>query len=488
MSITKVTNSMISGAPFSVLDYGAIGNGIADDTSAIQATLDAAATAGTCIYIPSGTYKTTSALTIPERVGIKGNSADSSIIRPTGCDGLIFAVSNGIGPVVLEDFWVYGDGSSTYNGISYAGTIDAALKVYGLRINRVKVQNFRDAINLRSVWNSSITNCILYFNVFGVVLRGQCVKIDVRNNWIHHNLLGSTTPTATGVYVASTFDYDPSGITEKRPEDIQIHENLIYGFPYGIKLNNGLFLTANNNDIDATTNTGVVIGTLGGVLNINENWIGLVGASVNAGIASSELSTSNNIQKNITGNDINSVVLSPFGIILETNQHNVNIQGNSISNTNQDIYLHSCGDIVVSGNNLQGTTTNVYVISSPASREITISDNQFAGEIFCHPTNNSQIVFGQNHGPTSTLIRGKSIIAAGATSITTTFASLSSAPSNFAAPSNYIVPHLFIQAPTQNVGYVWGVVTDGQVTIYCTIGPATDMTVVWEVKGFPYAL
>ena len=42
MSLTKVSFSMIDGATVNVLDHGAIGNGIADDTAAFQAATVAA--------------------------------------------------------------------------------------------------------------------------------------------------------------------------------------------------------------------------------------------------------------------------------------------------------------------------------------------------------------------------------------------------------------------------------------------------------------
>jgi hypothetical protein len=55
MALTKATNRMTSGAPANVLDFGAVGDGVADDTLAIQAALDA----GGSIYIPTGTYSVT---------------------------------------------------------------------------------------------------------------------------------------------------------------------------------------------------------------------------------------------------------------------------------------------------------------------------------------------------------------------------------------------------------------------------------------------
>lgn len=61
MALTKVTYSMINGAPVNVLDYGAVGNGVADDTAALVAALGAT-TSG--VYMPAGTYRVSSNLNI----------------------------------------------------------------------------------------------------------------------------------------------------------------------------------------------------------------------------------------------------------------------------------------------------------------------------------------------------------------------------------------------------------------------------------------
>ena len=73
MSLTKVSYSMINGAPINVLDYGATGNGTTDDTAAIQAAFNAANTEkGATVYFPSGDYLITSTLTLPRSARIAG--------------------------------------------------------------------------------------------------------------------------------------------------------------------------------------------------------------------------------------------------------------------------------------------------------------------------------------------------------------------------------------------------------------------------------
>jgi len=88
----------------SVKDFGAVGDGVTDDTAAVQAALDSGAVQ---VFVPAGTYKA-STLTIPstvkEFVGVSGNRGFGSVIKfdtstvttngllvSTGCSGLYAA-------------------------------------------------------------------------------------------------------------------------------------------------------------------------------------------------------------------------------------------------------------------------------------------------------------------------------------------------------------------------------------------------------------
>lgn len=64
----------------SIKDFGAIGDGTTDDTDAIQAALDARGT----VYIPAGTYKITSTLTMYGDTEVFGAGPGVSIIKAVG--------------------------------------------------------------------------------------------------------------------------------------------------------------------------------------------------------------------------------------------------------------------------------------------------------------------------------------------------------------------------------------------------------------------
>lgn len=69
--------------------WGAVGDGVTDDTSAIQAALNACGTAGGgVVYFPAGTYRTTSAIESKSSgTIIMGSGLDSSIIDYRGAGG-----------------------------------------------------------------------------------------------------------------------------------------------------------------------------------------------------------------------------------------------------------------------------------------------------------------------------------------------------------------------------------------------------------------
>lgn len=81
MALTKATYSMIDGAPLNVLDYGAVGDGVADDSVAIQAAINATTASGGSVYFPNGTYIVNTGITLKTRVTLFGNDRNKTVIK-----------------------------------------------------------------------------------------------------------------------------------------------------------------------------------------------------------------------------------------------------------------------------------------------------------------------------------------------------------------------------------------------------------------------
>jgi hypothetical protein len=80
----------------SVKDFGAVGNGIAIDTTAVQSAMNEAKALSTNVIFPAGTYKIDQALTLttPSGVGIIGAGQSASVIHFTNSSANGFTVTN----------------------------------------------------------------------------------------------------------------------------------------------------------------------------------------------------------------------------------------------------------------------------------------------------------------------------------------------------------------------------------------------------------
>ena len=75
----------------SVKDFGTVGDGIADDTAAIQAAIVAARASLRTLLIPGGTYKITSSLTLTGQDWFIGCGKDKTVFNYTGSSSAIIA-------------------------------------------------------------------------------------------------------------------------------------------------------------------------------------------------------------------------------------------------------------------------------------------------------------------------------------------------------------------------------------------------------------
>lgn len=126
VTVTGGSGGGSTGVAFNVRDYGAAGNGSADDTASIQAAIQAASSAGGGVVImPAGTYMTTAGITVPTKVSVVGAGMGVTILKLRNSAAGTSDIIRGMGSYVnFADFTV--DGNAANNptnlraGLSFA--------------------------------------------------------------------------------------------------------------------------------------------------------------------------------------------------------------------------------------------------------------------------------------------------------------------------------------------------------------------------------
>ena len=110
-SSTEITTSKNINAPVwdkggavcNVKAYGAKGDGVTDDTQAIQGAINSCAESGT-VYLPASVYKVTDALSITKSLRLTGSHGRYTILAPT--TGTVLEVNTN-DPVMISDIYIY---------------------------------------------------------------------------------------------------------------------------------------------------------------------------------------------------------------------------------------------------------------------------------------------------------------------------------------------------------------------------------------------
>ena len=73
----------------SVKDLGAVGDGVVDDTAAIQAAINAASSLGKAVFFPAGTYIINGTLTAGTLAVLRGEAAEKVVLKKTGAGHIL---------------------------------------------------------------------------------------------------------------------------------------------------------------------------------------------------------------------------------------------------------------------------------------------------------------------------------------------------------------------------------------------------------------
>ena len=217
---------------YSVKAYGAVGNGLADDTPAIQRALDACQRVQTPyatskVLFPDGTYRITSALLVNIRGNMVIEGSRDATIKVDNDDCTAFNISKGNVTVSQLIFWNRSVGAYT-SGTSIVSTAASVI-----------VRNCRFS-GVYNVFESSGG-----FNTFTECFAGACSGDSLI--WIHDGAWDNRIINNQLDY-ASSSSLHAVKVTGD-PRDVVISTNRIWGFIEAISLELCTFVNVTNNVI-----------------------------------------------------------------------------------------------------------------------------------------------------------------------------------------------------------------------------------------------
>lgn len=148
------------GAGVSASQFGAVGDGVADDTDAIQAAIDALPAAGGLLHLPAGTYRLTDVLAARSGLVIQGDGMYATVLDQTSATDQAIYGEDIVG-LTIRDLRITGpaDGLSlgAVDGILLDQT--GVLATQNICIENVMVDHFsRHGINLADPITSVLSN------------------------------------------------------------------------------------------------------------------------------------------------------------------------------------------------------------------------------------------------------------------------------------------------------------------------------------------
>lgn len=265
VKLPKQSPKLAEAVFISVKNLGAVGNGIADDTKAIQKAIDTVdKSGGGVVFFPSGTYKvtinaaTSQAITIRSKLTLRGVGHKKSLIKLGDRQGNYNSILAGsTAESDLSHFAMYDiaiDGNSINNPVMTESDVQGDSKFrYALRsfvgkmihIERCRFTNQNNVNTITVNGENTISDITIKNNIFERIGGGSIdydhstiythgKKIDISNNYFYSLNGASTNAARTAI--------------EIHGDDHTVKGNVIDGFTNGINIT-GYAKSSNNQSV-----------------------------------------------------------------------------------------------------------------------------------------------------------------------------------------------------------------------------------------------
>lgn len=185
-------------------DYGVIGNGVVDDTNALQNFINNYAGSNNILVINAGTYHTTNTIELPDNCKITGESIGSVIFLDNFTNGCFKLSTN----CWLENLLFL----TSSNGVALYGSNVSSINLYNIQNSGQTIGSTKHGsgfLKLEGDWNTvMIENCLVDSggNDYAIVLRGQ-------DNWGGGTVNGDRDIYFRNCYIDNFFNYENKGGT-----------------------------------------------------------------------------------------------------------------------------------------------------------------------------------------------------------------------------------------------------------------------------------
>lgn len=381
-----------------VTSFGAKGDGINDDTNAIQAAINAAAGAGNVVYMPSGVYKTTHTIAIATNIWLRGAGIGQTVIRP------VPSSSGGYPPYNANGQYWYG--ILTAAGVNHITISDLTIDLATNRVGTNGIELGYDGIgNVTS--NATITRC----EVLGapgsahqyLIWSHRATYVQITHNFINGNETASGSQegieyfggSAILLFANNIINVSSNGIngfagdTQGSADSIIISENHIENANSGMDLTGdyqgGQPQNLTNVTIHANTIKNVRVS---GIAITKQPQATIAGVNVSGNVISGA-QDGIHLFSNVNGNDPNWKSISIVGNTIQNSNPNSSgaimfwgvsdalFEGNLVNGSNgQGMNIIYSSDITIANNRIENTSG--HLINLSATSRINIKGNYFS--------------------------------------------------------------------------------------------------------------
>jgi len=180
--------------PNNVYAYGAVGDGIHDDTAAFQAAIDALPSSGGSVYAPRGTFLLDSVSISKPNVTLFGDGESTVLVKSTGNALLVFSSSG----VTVSGLRIDCNGYTGYGlNADGDGTIQARIKIENLTYQSSTANP--EGIRIKDYSDIQIDGCVLEglsvtpenTSSYGIVLlvSGETESVGPGRDLVHNNII-----------------------------------------------------------------------------------------------------------------------------------------------------------------------------------------------------------------------------------------------------------------------------------------------------------